>query len=258
MSVPRSKISWTDWSSGDANFVIRGRASGDCEVSPGCANCYAGAILRRNGMTPEHTTVYPDKLARLRRAKFEPGETPFRRGPGSRPLVFVADMGDLFHAAVPHLFIEEAFDVMGERVDVDWQVLTKRPERMVHFAEHYGWPANVWAGVSVENQAMADERIPLLLQVPARVRFLSMEPLLERVDLRRTCARSLVWTGPHWIIVGGESGAKRRPFDVDWARDVRDVCRRYDLRFFYKQGAGRFPGQDDLLDGRTHKEFPNG
>lgn len=278
MSVPRSKITWTDYSGGPANFVLRGRSAGDCEVSPGCANCYAGAILRRSGATSAHTTWSDAKLRQLAHTKFLSGEMPFRRGPGSTPLVFVCDMGDLFHEAVPTTFILMALHAMADRPDVDWQVLTKRPRRMAYIGSEYFWPSNVWAGTSVENRAMAAERIPWLLEVPAKVRFLSMEPLLERVDLRSVVVadeRELnaltgegQWTVQHiavspepgasvnWVIVGGESGPKRRPFDSAWARTLRDQCQAAGVAFFYKQGSARFPGQDDQLDGRTWKEFP--
>ena len=253
MSTKRSSISWCDYSGSDANFVIRGRTAGDCEVSPGCANCYAGAILRRSGQTPEVTTTYPDKLARLARWKFTSvwDTEPYRRGHGSRPLVFVCDMGDLFHPNVPDTFIEQALDVMAARSDVDWQVLTKRAERMAEIGQALGWPSNVWAMVTVENQKAADERIPYLLQVPARVRGLSCEPLLEPLDLS-----NWFWCNVSWIIVGGESGPKRRPFDVRWAGTLRHQCERAGVAFFFKQAGGRFPGMDATLDGKTIQEFP--
>lgn len=255
MSVPRSKITWTDFSGGDANFVLRGRAAGDCEASAGCANCYAAAILRRSGQTPEHTTWNGDKLLRLTRAKFEPGDTPFRRGPGSKPLVFVCDMGDLLHDAVPTTFILQALFMMADRQDVEWQVLTKRAERLAYIGERYFWPANVWAGVSVENQQAADERIPLLVKVPARVRFLSCEPLLGPVQLYPHMG--ITGGGIKWVIVGGESGPKRRRFDPAWARNILEACRyAYRVAFFYKQSGGLQPGTDAELDGVVYHQFP--
>ena len=290
--IKRSNITWTDYSGGDANFVIRGRTAGDCEVSPGCANCYAGTILRRNSRTPEQTTYYPDKLARL--ARWQPLDadvSAYRRGRGSRPMVFVCDMGDLFHEAVPDWFILDALGAMAYRGDVDWQVLTKRPARMADIVRMYGgWPANVWAGTTVEDQARADERIPLLLQVPARVRFLSCEPLLGPVTFRPyaltkrpcpvCCAEDALgesrgtqshpincgWrhdtgqggSGIDWVIGGGESGPRRRAFDVTWARVLRDQCQAAGVAFFYKQGTALRPGQDNFLDGRLWQQFPRG
>lgn len=261
--VPRSRIGWTDFSGGDANFVLRGRAAGDCEVSPGCANCYAGEILRRSGATGERTSWSEKKLNRLARAKFEAGDAPFRRGPGSRPLVFVCDMGDLFHEAVPMSFIVAALNVMAARSDVDWQVLTKRAQRMSFVADCYGWPQNVWAGVTAENEAAAVERIQLLRLVGAKVRFVSCEPLLGPVDLSEYLPDDSIggvefeaWI--HWVIVGGESGRKRRAFDVAWARELREQCRASGTAFFFKQGSDLRPGRDDLLDGVSVKEFPQG
>lgn len=284
--IKRSNITWTDYSGGDANFVIRGRTAGDCEVSPGCANCYAGAILRRNSRTPEQTTYYPDKLARL--ARWQPLDadvTTYRRGRGSRPMVFVCDMGDLFHEAVPDWFILDALGAMAYRGDVDWQVLTKRPARMADIVRMYGgWPANVWAGVTVEDQTRADERIPLLLKVPAQVRLLSCEPLLGPLDLTHIpyqgdtaylldvlrgeygngnggtpfCFGMSSLKPVNWVIVGGESGPRRRAFDVTWARVLRDQCQAAGVAFFYKQGTALRPGQDNFLDGRLWQQFPRG
>ncbi len=272
MSVPRSKISWTDFSGGDANFVLRGRAAGDCEVSPGCANCYAGAILRRSGLTPEHTTFNPDKLRRLAAKRFESRGDLFRRGFGARPLVFVCDMGDLFHESIDLNIINVAIETFAMREDVDWQVLTKRPARMAELAAKRGqWPGNVWAGTTVENQRMADERIPLLLQVPAKVRFLSCEPLLGPIDIDAAMYPEPRWGMNafghtdgfgyeallQWVIVGGESGPKLRPFDVAWARSLRDQCYTAGVPFFLKQGSALRPGQDDVLDGQTWKQIPS-
>ena len=265
MTVPRSKIGWCDYSGGDLNFALRGSARGDCEVSPGCAHCYAGAILRRNGQTSPVTTWSTKKLNRLAKWQPDPGAEPYRRGPGSRPLAFPCDMGDLFHEAVPEEFIFQALDLMYLRSDVDWQILTKRAERMSEltsrwylthrrpFAEH------LWLGVSVEDMARADERIPWLLATPARVRFLSCEPLLGPLWFERCTAWDLdqfCLDGIDWVIVGAESGPDRRPFDMLWAAEIRDQCRATATAYFYKQGSHRFPGRDDVLDGHTYKEFP--
>lgn len=157
MTVSRSTISWTDFSAGDANFVLRGKKKGDCEVSEGCVNCYAGQLRLRNASKADDETTYsPMKLARLARVKVPP---PFRRDNG-RPMVFVVDMGDLFHANVPSDFIMDALAVMRSRPDVDWQVLTKRVERMAFlWSNAPSFPINVWCGVTVENQKRAHERL---------------------------------------------------------------------------------------------------
>lgn len=263
MTAPqRSRIGWTDYSGGDANVV-----TGCTPVSAGCQHCYARAIYRRFGRDFDTVQWHPDKLERL--ANWKPRGS-FKR-PGDRAMVFVCDTGDLFHKAVPDLMIFDDLDIMAiERADIDWQVLTKRPERLntavrswllrVHRSEV---PPNVWLGVTVENQAAADERIPLLLQVPAAVRWVSVEPCLEPVDLSEWFglyqpADGAPWAltmgtrwaaSPNWVVCGAESGPHRRPFDVAWARDLYVQCREAGVPMFYKQGSALKPGQNDELPG---------
>jgi protein gp37 len=248
MSIPRSTIGWTDYSGGDANFVLRGKAPGECEVSAGCANCYAYALRNRDPKRAADVTTWDaGKLARLARVRL--GGEGLRRGPGARPMCFVVDMGDLFHPRVPEDFIMQALGIMGDRADVDWQVLTKRPERMAAlWGDVRPWPGNVWAGVTAETQAMAAARIPHLARVPAPVRFVSVEPMLEPVILDLG--------GLAWVICGGESGPGRRPFDVAWARGLGDRCDAAGVPFFYKQGSARYPGRDCILDGAERKAWP--
>ncbi len=193
-------------------------------------------------------------------------------------LVFVDSMSDLFHPSVPFDFIAAVYGVMAACERHTFQILTKRIKRarafgswvkegratpqnlcaeaaarlwpheileMEHPAELDGlqqgpWPLpNVWLGTSVEDQKRADERIQELTLCPAEVRFLSIEPLLGPVrfyDLPLISG----WTGLHWVIVGGESGPGARPFELDWARELRDECAREGIPFFLKQ-LGRFP-----------------
>lgn len=266
MSVPRSKIGWCDYSGGDLNFV-----TGCTPVSAGCKNCYAEAIYKRFG---RDFTVqcYPDKLERL--LKWQP-KPPFKRG-GDRALAFVCDTGDLMHNAVSELFARAAFFVMQARPDIDFCILTKRAERMnwlLTFWQQKGYwkaPAHMWLGVTVENQKAADERIPLLLQTPAAVRFISVEPMLGPVELDLPSgywepdeqiwlpgvggyAASRPAAEPEamidWVICGAESGPKRRPFDAQWALSLYEQCREADVPFFYKQGSALKPGQDAELPG---------
>lgn len=247
--VSRSSIAWTDYGGGDANFVLRGKRLGDCECSPGCANCYARGLRNRNPKAaPDQTTYDLSKLRRLARSRFEPGDEPYRRGLGSRPMCFVCDMGDIAHPNVPDDVITQALDMLGSRPDVDWQVLTKRAGRMAGLLDGSELPPNVWYGVTVENQRAADERLPLLRRVSAVVRFVSVEPMLGpvRLDL----------AGVHWVIIGGESGPKRRPFDKAWAGDLVAQCRAAGVAVLFKQGSAPEPGRDDLLDGRRVREWP--
>jgi protein gp37 len=264
MPVRRSNIGWCDFSGADLNFII-----GCTPVSEGCANCYARHIIEgRQGRDFSVVRVYPEKLHRLAKAKFEEKGVPFRRGPGSRPIAFPVDLGDLFHPDVPDGFILEAFRVMRERRDVDWAILTKRVERMVEFEQvhlRYGFPPNIWPGVTMENQRRADELAPALLRVRAAVRWVSIEPMLGPIGLKKAwlyynCSPpgEESWNGLDWVVLGAESGSKRRRFDENWACQVRDDCQTAGVPFFYKQGSHLQPGRNDELDGRRWKEFPSG
>ena len=243
--------------------------TGCTKVSAGCKHCYAERIVGRFG----HARIH--KGLRVGRAKFS--DVVCHPDRLSIPLhwrkprkVFVCSMGDLFHEAVPDEFIKRVVATMTLCPAHTFQILTKRPGRMLAFYTHpQPWPTatldNVWLGVSVEDQATADARTPLLLQTPAAVRFVSYEPALGPVNFE--CFPSTGcptgWLederGIDWIICGSESGPKARPMHIELARSVRDQCVTNDLPFFYKQG----PGDDRVafskapqLDGRTWREFP--
>jgi protein gp37 len=178
--------------------------------------------------------------------------------------VFVNSLSDLFHPDVPNAFIDRVFFTMALAPQHRFQVLTKRPDRMRDYIARFVWSTitfihqwplpNVWLGVSVENQHFADERIPLLLQTPAAVRFISAEPLLGPVDLEKSnplwagvrLADGERWTGTggklDWVIVGGESGPGARPFDLAWGRSIVSECRRQGVPCFVKQ-LGAFATQ---------------
>jgi protein gp37 len=162
--------------------------------------------------------------------------------------VFVNSMSDLFHPKVPVGFIRDVFEVMAETPRHTYQVLTKRSQRLAKLAGSLPWPANVWMGVSVETQAYAF-RAAHLAEVPSAVRFLSVEPLLERVEVDLAEV--------DWCIVGGESGPRARPIDRDWVRLIRDQCLASEVPFFFKQWGGQTPKAGGrLLDGRTWDEMP--
>lgn len=279
----RSSIGYVDFSGGAANFV-----TGCTPESRGCLNCYARALFARGGRNPDRVEMSDDKLARLLDWHPRDDVSTFRRFPqSSRPLVFVCDMGDLFHAEVPFEFIYAAFTVMWERRDVDWLVLTKRSARLLEFSrwafpvqyespfqstaatnvkidalmarlcgKMTEWPANVWAGVTVEDQAHCT-RIDDLIQVPARVRWLSIEPMLEPIWLEPRLDPQRI----HWVVCGAESGARRRPFSETWAKGVYNQCRRQGIAFFGKQDSDTRPGFPLVLDvgGKrtTIHEWPN-
>ena len=234
-----SGIEWTD--------ATWNPVTGCTKVSPGCAHCYAEAItlrFKRGGpFLPGKTTIrtHPDRL-----------EDPQKwRSP---KMIFVNSMSDLFHEEISFDYIREVFKVMEDTPRHIYQVLTKRPNIMLEYSESHQnkWPDNVWAGVSVENQYWADARIPLLEKVPTAIKFLSVEPLLKRVDL-----------APHldsvnWVIVGGESGPKARPMEEDWVRSIRDDCLEAKVPFFFKQWGGRYnKARGRELDGIKWSEFPS-
>lgn len=240
------------------------------QVSPGCAHCYAKTLTERWGRKFEDVKLHENRLRKPLGWK-----TPRR--------VFVNSMSDLFHESIPDEFIDKVFAVMALTPQHQYQVLTKRPERMREYLTNsevrdfttrhnigyaalgmvlanprlgaslyqgpeglVNWPLpNVWLGVSVENQHWADVRIPILLDTPAAVRFLSCEPLLEAIDI--TYPGRLLPTDQEpridWVIVGGESGAKRRPFDLEWARDLQRQCWYNRTPLFFKQTGAFKPGQ---------------
>jgi protein gp37 len=170
-------------------------------------------------------------------------------------MIFVNSMSDLFHEDIPGQFIESVLGITAEAHWHTFQILTKRSERLAQLAQRLPWPDNVWMGVSVENQCWAD-RVDDLRKVPAKVRFLSCEPLLGplSLDLRDI----------HWVIVGGESGPHARPMKAEWVRDIRRQCEEAGVAFFFKQwGAYDEMGQrvgkrraGRLLDRRLWNGIP--
>jgi protein gp37 len=158
-------------------------------------------------------------------------------------------MSDLFHEDVPDDYIKAVFDTIKRADHHVFQVLTKRSDRLRALAPELDWPRNLWMGVSVESQAYV-HRVRDLQRAPARVRFLSVEPLLGPV-------RRLPLAGIHWVIVGGESGPGARPMRPEWVRAIRDRCQQRQVPFFFKQWGGvRKKRAGRILDGRTWDELP--
>lgn len=218
--MSESKIEWTDYTFNPW--------SGCEKVSAGCKHCYAQALprhMRRGaewGPDAERVPASEDYWkAPLRWAKAAARD-------GVRKRVFCASVADVFEdrlALVP--LRARLWELIRATPELDWLLLTKRPVWMMTWAHEHGWPDNAWAGVSVENQAAAAERVPKLLGVPARVRLLSCEPLLGPVDLRGVRL--------DWIIVGGESGRHPRPMSATWARSLRDQAAAAEVPFLFKQ-----------------------
>jgi protein gp37 len=231
---------------------------GCVKVSEGCDHCYAEAFAHRRLGLP----IWGDPKTTARRFMSEA----YWRQPLSwdraaardniRRRVFCASMADVFEHH-PSLDVprERLWALVEETPQLDWLLLTKRPQNIARMlpATWLDQPrANVWLGTSAESQPWADRRIPRLLSVPAVVHFVSAEPLLGQINLGGYLARDRV----NWVIGGGESGAGFRPMDMDWARDLRDQCQRAGVAYFHKQGAGRYPGQNQGLDGQLWQEFP--
>lgn len=236
MSVS-SAIEWTNatWN------PIRGCT----KISPGCKHCYAETFSERFRGVPGHPFEQGFDLRLVPSAL----ELPLTWKQGK--LIFVNSMSDLFHEEVPFDYVEKVFDVMKRATQHQFQVLTKRGDRMAEFTKTRPVPANAWMGVSVEN-ANYVERIKHLAQVPAKVRFLSIEPLLGPIP-------KLPLKGIHWVIVGGESGARCRPMDPAWVRQIRDQCIKRGTPFFFKQwGTTRKAQAGRVLDGTTWDEMPKG
>lgn len=230
-----STIEWTDatWN------PVRGCT----KISPGCKHCYAETFAERFRGVPGHPFEQGFDLRLVESAL----ELPLRWRAGRR--IFVNSMSDLFHDGVPTEFIRRVFDVIRRAGQHQFQILTKRSQRLVEVCAQFTVPTNAWLGVSVENQKYT-ARIDDLRRVRAAVRFLSIEPLLGPIT-------DLNLEGIHWVIVGGESGHHARPMDPAWVRSIRDQCARAGVPFFFKQWGGRrkhLTGR--VLDGRTWDQMP--
>jgi protein gp37 len=164
-------------------------------------------------------------------------------------VIFVNSMSDLFHAKVPAEYIQRVFDVMNRAHWHQYQILTKRPERLLELDAQLPWQSHIWMGVSVEN-ADYQSRIDLLRQTHAYIKFLSLEPLLGPLD-------ELNLKQIDWVIAGGESGPGARPCDPAWVRSIRDQCRLQKVPFFFKQWGGTNKKKTGrLLDGKTWDQMP--
>ena len=266
-----SRIEWTDatWSP----------VTGCTPISEGCQNCYAQRMAKRlagrcgyPAEEPFRVTLHPERL-----------DEPLKWKKPRK--VFVCSMGDLFHEDVPDEFVWKVFDVMFEAGGDKhiYLILTKRPERMHKFIRNIeDWDSSeaphIWLGVTAENQQRADERIPILLQIPAAVRFISVEPMLGPIRLQRDwlmcpggaeyghgMSLTRVHAGGccdrhpriHWVICGSESGPNHRKTKIEWIRDLREQCISANVPFFLKQMEinGRMVKMPEL-DGKIWAQFP--
>jgi len=235
--MAQSKIEWTE--------MTWNPTTGCDKISAGCKFCYAEVMSRR--LKAMGVAKYKDNF-KLRTHDDELA-TPYTWK--SSKIVFVNSMSDLFHKAVPVEFIQKVFKVMNENPQHVFQVLTKRADLLYEYdqAKLLRWTHNIWMGVSVEDGRVV-ERIKFLRKTKAKTKFLSLEPLigpLPYLNLKEI----------DWVIVGGESGRKPRPMNVDWVLDIQEQCEQAEVAFFFKQWGGTSKKKSGReLEGRTWDEMP--
>ena len=232
----KSRIEWT----GSTWNPVTG-----CDrVSAGCKNCYADRMAKRlqamgvekyrNGFD---VTLHPDVL-----------EEPLK---WKKPrMIFVNSMSDLFHKEIPFEYIAQIFSVMNRAEHHIFQILTKRPKRLVQLSKKLNWTENIWMGVTVENDKFVS-RIDDLRKTDAKIKWLSLEPLLGPIE-------NLQLNDIEWVVVGGESGPGARPIKEEWILDIKKQCNDQKSAFFFKQWGGvnkKKTGR--LLKGRTYNELPS-
>jgi len=231
--MAKTTIEWTE--------VSWNPSTGCTKVSEGCRNCYAETMARRlkhmnhkkyhNGFK---FTLHPNTLT-------EPYTWKKPRK------VFVNSMSDLFHQNMTKSFLFSIFDVMNDTPQHTYQILTKRSEKLLHYSNELNWSDNIWIGVSVESQREI-RRIEHLRKIPAKIKFLSLEPLIDEITYLNLASID-------WVIVGGESGPKARPIKKEWIDFIQSSCRNQNVPFFFKQwGKPQF--NHDLNDPTMHKDHP--
>lgn len=246
--MKNSKIEWTDHT---FNPWI-----GCTKVSTGCVNCYAefrmDIRLKKVKWGPGHARV---------RTSDDYWAQPLRwnkaaKAAGERHRVFCASLADVFDTVVPPEWRNDLWSLIEATPNLDWLLLTKRHRYMLDVIDRIGLPANVWLGVSVENQEMANARIPALIQIHDHIRFLSMEPLLGPVDLS-PWLNEPIKPMINWVIVGGESGPRARPMKPAWVDEIHRDCAASRTPFFFKQWGGvNKSSTGRILHGQTYSEMP--
>lgn len=233
--MARSQIEWTE--------MTWNPVTGCTKISPGCKYCYAevmakrlqamGVAKYRNGF---RVTLHPEALS-----------LPYR---WKQPrIIFVNSMSDLFHEEIPVSFFQRIFQVMNDCSQHVFQVLTKRAERILELERFINWSSNIWMGVSVESERYLF-RVDYLRRSGAKMKFLSLEPLLGPLS-------NLELTGIDWVIVGGESGPKARPMRKEWVLEIKELCEKDGIPFFFKQWGGRNKRKAGReLDGRIYDNIP--
>jgi protein gp37 len=241
-----SSIEWTD--------ATWNPVAGCTVISPGCSNCYAMRMAARldamgqakyAGLTRKsgHRHVWRGKV------RLDQGSLNIPMTWAKPRRIFVNSMSDLFHEGVPQKFVHAVFDVMASTPRHTYQILTKRADRLLEVSPSLIWPSNVWMGVSVENCDFL-WRIDRLRRTGARIKFVSLEPLLGPLPI-------LNLNEIDWVIAGGESGPGARSVNPDWVRDIRDQCSDAGVAFHFKQWGGHIKSRNGrVLDGRTWDDLP--
>ena len=231
-----SSIEWTQ--------MTWNPTTGCTKISAGCKNCYAEKMTRR--------------LIAMGQKKYKAGFNTIVTHPNtlmipykwkSNKMIFVDSMSDLFHKDVPISFIKQVFRVMNENPQHIFQVLTKRAKRLFDLHEKLEWTDNIWMGVTIENNDVLD-RIDYLRKTNAKVKFLSLEPLLSEIN-------NINLKKIDWVIVGGESGFSARPIEIEWVKSIKKQCKQNNVPFFFKQWGGKnkkITGR--LLEGKLYSEMP--
>ncbi|PKP47613.1 MAG: hypothetical protein CVT94_10930 [Bacteroidetes bacterium HGW-Bacteroidetes-11] len=234
--MANSTIEWTE--------LTWNPTTGCSKISAGCKYCYAEVMTRRlKGMGQEK---YKDGFKKVK-PHYESLNLPYSWK--SSKVVFVNSMSDLFHEDIPLDYIKQVFHVMNDNPQHVFQILTKRAARLAELQKELRWTHNIWMGVSVENELVID-RIDFLSKVKAKVKFLSLEPLIGPLP-------NLKLKSIDWVIVGGESGKNPRPMDADWVLDIQEQCEKSKVPFFFKQWGGRNKKVNGrILNGRTYDEMP--
>ena len=233
--MAQSSIEWTE--------MTWNPKTGCSKISAGCKFCYAEIMSKR--LQAMGVEKYKDNFEV--RTHQDALNIPYTWK--NSKVVFVNSMSDLFHKEIAISFIKQVFDVMNDNPQHIFQILTKRADRLFALHKDLKWAHNIWMGVSVENSKVA-QRIDCLRQTNARVKFLSLEPLLGPLS-------NLNLDKIDWVIVGGESGHKPRPMDTDWVLDIQKQCKAKDVAFFFKQWGGKNKKANGrLLNGRTYDEMP--
>jgi protein gp37 len=233
--MAQSSIEWTE--------MTWNPTTGCSKISAGCKHCYAEVMARR--LQAMGVDKYRDGFQL--RIHEDALHIPYEWK--SPKIVFVNSMSDMFHKDVPLSFIKRIFETMNENPQHTFQVLTKRADVLVKYHKEFNWTHNIWMGVSVENEKVK-ARIDLLRETNARVKFLSLEPLigqLSKLNLKKI----------DWVIVGGESGRKPRPMHVDWVLDIQQQCKKAKVAFFFKQWGGTNKKKAGrVLNGKIYNEMP--